>query len=321
MNFSISLKQTIGPITAATFVFATNYSVAQASPSYRADCDPVARNYNTGKIICKNDVLNGNSSYKLFCFLNQQWVNVTHVAVVGNFCSRNVVNRDTLKRCTQFNTNNEKCGTAKGDNAIGKPEIIKPYTGILMNKRPDFEWVKVPGATSYFLEVSGNNLAWSRQTSATALAYPTDQPALVPGEVYRIVTTALAGSRLLSAESMAVTTLSTAEANQVQEQVNNVTQRGFSADEAAYLDLDAIYRSHNLYTETISNLKARVSSGSQDPNLYLVLANRYCQVGLPQLSRQLYDRGMMLAQKQDNPFVIQRIKLALARLTTSSPLE
>ena len=321
MNLDMFFKQIVGPIVVATFAFAVDCSVTQALPSYKASCDPVARNYATGKIICQNDVLNGSSPYKLFCFLNQQWFNVTHVSIIGDFCSQSVVNRDTLKRCTQFNVNNEKCGISKGDNSIGKPELIKPYTGVLLNRRPNFEWVKVPEATSYFLEISGKNVAWSRQTTMTALAYPKEQPALMPGEVYKIVTTALDESKLLSAESMVVTTLSTAEANQIQEQIDAVIKHGFSADEAAYLDLDAIYRSRNLYTETINSLNARVKSGSQDPNLYLILANRYCQVGLPQLSRQLYDRGMILARQQDNPFVIQKIKLALSQLTTSSPLE
>jgi hypothetical protein len=318
----MTIKKIIGPITAATFLSTVNYGLTQAAPSYRTDCEPIARNYKSGKIVCKGDVLDVKAPITLFCFLNQKWMDMTHISVAGNVCEApKTTRRGTIKRCTQFNAGNPSCDVSKGGSSIDKPEIIAPYTGTLIDGRPHFSWAKVPTATSYVIQLSGKGVAWSQETTSTDLTYPSSQPPLRPGEIYQVVTTAFEGATPLESDTTALTMLPSAEIEQVHKQVTFVTHQGFPSDETAYLDLDAIFRGHNLYTETINTLNSRVKQKTQDPNLYRILANRYCQVGLPQFARINYDKGMILAQQQNNQLAVKKIKFAMAGLTTSSPQE
>jgi hypothetical protein len=201
-------KRIISQITAALFLSSLDYGIASASPTYRNDCDPIARNYTSGKIICKGEVSNISGPTRLFCFLNQQWLDLTHLSVVGNVCdSPKITSEETLKRCTQFNQGKPGCRISKGTNSVGKPELIEPYSSTLINGRPDFFWAKTLDARNYLIQVKGKGVSWSKETKSTVLSYPKGQPSLVPGEVYQVTTTALSGSTPLTSDTTTLTVL------------------------------------------------------------------------------------------------------------------
>lgn len=58
--------------------------------------------------------------------------------------------------------------------------------------------------------------------------------------------------------------------------------------------------SYGLLTQSIQVSKARVEAGSQLPEIYITLADRYLEAGLPRQAKPLYQNAIGLAQKVDS---------------------
>ncbi len=76
----------------------------------------------------------------------------------------------------------------RGTNEIAL-QILEPSGSIISETRPRLSWQSVPGATSYRVWIFGD-VSWSTTTTETYLPYPSRQPALRPGNAYRIIVSA-----------------------------------------------------------------------------------------------------------------------------------
>lgn len=321
----MTFKRVFSQLAAATFLSSALANNTNAAPSSKPGCDPLARVYSgnaqisAGEVICKKGSQNKISGpLRLLCFLNHQWVEVTKISLVGKICEYPEGNKkEQHYRCTQYSQ--DDCGgMSKGGNSSNTPEVLVPYSSSLINDRPYFAWAKVVKATEYQVQLNGKGVSWTKIINSTALAYPSEQPSMKSGEVYQLIVTALSGSMPIASESSAFNLLSESEIKQIQGEIQTVKAFHLPADQAASLDLDSIYMARGLLTETINSLNSRVQAGSQDPYLYAVLADRYRQVGLPQLAQSNYDTAIAYARKQGNSFAMSRAIEGIDKLTSSS---
>jgi uncharacterized protein HemY len=78
----------------------------------------------------------------------------------------------------------------------------------------------------------------------------------------------------------------------IQKQPLSPTERG--------LVLAYLYRSYELYGDAINVLEDLVNQGNKEITVYQLLGDTYLEVGLPQLAKNTYQKGLELAIKTQN---------------------
>lgn len=269
--------------------------------------NPVMRVYTAGdsyfpigSLLCEGDRIHlkdNGVKVEALCFLNQNFVQLTSGLITSEKCRKPAANIEN--RCTFQTLKN--CPRTRGD---GEPEnqpiILSPYGNVLLSRTPVFSWHPVPGVTSYKVYLTGYNLDWQFQTNDTKLLYPPDQAELQYGIAYKFTVLALKGEEVINSESSVIYVLPEKQVKDILEKVQKVNALGLPPDEAAYLDLDAVYMSKGLLNETIENMNARIAEGSQNPTLYRVLGDRYLQAWLPQEAKRAYTKAIELSQSSGN---------------------
>jgi uncharacterized protein HemY len=66
------------------------------------------------------------------------------------------------------------------------------------------------------------------------------------------------------------------------------------------LILAYLYRGYGLYSDVIKILEKPVNQGSGEITFYQLLGDTYLDIGLPQLARNTYQKGLELAIKTQN---------------------
>ncbi|MFM7571633.1 MAG: hypothetical protein ACKO4S_00615, partial [Snowella sp.] len=66
------------------------------------------------------------------------------------------------------------------------------------------------------------------------------------------------------------------------------------------LVLAYLYRSYELYGDAINVLEDLVNQGNKEISVYQLLGDTYLEVGLPQLAKNTYQKGLELAIKTQN---------------------
>ena len=209
--------------------------------------------------------------------------------------------------------NRENCsGTNKGPSNENTPGRITPYNNLLLDGRPFLSWHPVFGATSYLVEIHGKNIEWQKEVTGTALAYPTEEVAMQPGNAYKITIIAVNDSSTISSTSESlVNLLPSSEAKQVMKMAQLLNSLSIPKDEKAVFDLDSIYMSKGLLTETIATLEARVKAGSQSPLVHRKLGDRYLEAGLTDRAESEYRSASNFAKKNNNSVELAKAKAGL----------
>ncbi len=265
--------------------------------------------------ICEADEIEVNDNALVICYSNQKFINLqSGLYKAASICTS--PETSTRRRCTPINR--QDCPNRKGpgedDNV---PSIIQPYGHILIENRPLISWSAVAGATSYSVQVRNGDMRWEKEVEGTTLtlAYPEDQPGLLYGTAIRIVVMANKGKEPISYDSLVVHLLREEKVTQINQAVEQIKKLGLSADEAAYLDLDAIYMSKRILNKTIETLEERVAAGSFNPSVYRILGDRYIEAWLPEKAKSAYIKALQLARFQKNS---EEVTLAQERLLALS---
>ncbi|WP_225226312.1 hypothetical protein [Komarekiella delphini-convector] len=110
------------------------------------------------------------------------------------------------------------------------------------------------------------------------------------------------------------------DAKQILDAVKQIKSLKLPPDEAAFLDLDAIFMSRRLLNETIETLKIRKAAGSQNPVLYRTLGDRYVEARLPEEAYREYTIAVQLAQSNGNLDELEKVqeRLKLIQIITNS---
>ena len=134
----------------ASLILCSASSMAQAQPKNDA-CEPIGRILKSsqqnlvGKILCKGDkIISQISGGFVLCYFNPS----------EQQCRpRKQDRKSSLKDCPV--SSRSLCKRIKGGKESGEtPKIITPYGRWLLETRPSFTWLAIPGATKYQLEVA-----------------------------------------------------------------------------------------------------------------------------------------------------------------------
>lgn len=302
-------------------------AVGQPLPVIRSNsrqCEPIGRVLSTGdrrwvvgSLLCQGDRLHSvdGSSIEVLCYLNRKvlWLGSGSVT---NKCAPQA--KQQAQQCTL--TNRSNCPKPKGPREDSNaPALISPYSSAILNTRPNLSWYSVSGANSYTVQVSGADVNWEKEVGNLVLPYPKEQPALQPGNAYKITIIANQGDSSISASSSAVNVIPESEAKQIIATVKHIRSLNLPKDEEAF-DLDTVYMSKNLLNETIDVLKAKVEAGNQNPTLYRVLGDRYLEAGLPDDAKREYTMATKLAKRIDNLAELAKAQAGLKRAKLYSQL-
>lgn len=272
-----------------------------------------------GSPLCPGDQIHpdNGATVIVICYLNRKilYISQNNFSDAANKCVPSQVTEADKYRCTNLKPQN--CPTTlKGpddDNSVPRPRLISPYIsgGRILTTRPSISWRAVPGATSYTIEMEGNNVNWQIQVNNTVLPYPKEQSQLKIGSTYKITVLAYKGNSLISYAPLVISILPEKEQLEIGSLVKQIDELKIPPDEAAVKDLDTIYMSKNLVNESIETLKARVEAGSKNPEIYRVLADRYLEAGLPDKAFSEYTTAIILAKSSNNLKELSKVQFGL----------
>ena len=284
--------------------FFVNGSVASAQHSPNIiRCEPIGRILNTGDLgkkkgssICPKDNLKPKEGQKvkILCYLNRKVLELGEGAVDDSPDKCVKSSSQDLHKCTP--QNQSKCPRTRSQQAKHGPIITYPYGNfILADTSLLLSWQPISKATTYTITLNGKGIDWSEQTSSTKLVYSGESP-IISGNIYKLNIIANENNSPISASSTILIVLSEREAEQIKLNTKKIQNFDLTLDEKAR-DLDTLYGSYNLLTESIRILSQRINSGSNSPNLHRLLGDRYMEAGFPGKAKPLYAKANKLAQK------------------------
>jgi hypothetical protein len=174
--------------------------------------------------------------------------------------------------------------------ASGIPNIISPKKTWLMDDKPTLRWIKVPGAVSYVVRVSGPGVNWNTEVTKTEVVYP-GKPPLKPGEGYLLTVWADNG------ETPARAIFGLLDGNKavhVRAAKERVARQNLN-DEAKALAIAEVYIGQGLIAEATELLEALVAKGTKAAAVYHMLGDLYAQVDWLRRAQSNYLQAVDLA--------------------------
>ncbi len=169
------------------------------------------------------------------------------------------------------------------------PFLLNPRNTAIISTRPTFTWEAMPQTTSYRLTVQfGNGDDWLRETSETTLLYPSDERALMPGEIHIITLEAIGAVTVTDVVEVRV--LDGAAAASLMTSEANIRQEGLDAAAEMYL-LAQLYARSGLTGAAITLLETLIgASGQGSPYVWQQLGDLYASIGLPRQAEASYEQ-------------------------------
>lgn len=302
------VKQATLTLMASLFFWPTS-AISQSQPKNNT-CDPMGRILKSsqqnlvGKLLCSSSngtvpIVPGNSF--VLCYFNPSQEQCRPKKKTRN---------SNLKECPL--PSRSFCNRKKGGSRAEKPRIVTPYGRWLLESRPKFSWFAVDGATRYRLEFgSPRKNLWSKTTTSTFIEYPDEHAPLSPGNRYKVNVIAYKNEVPIVADSSIFRLLKSADAEDLQQMIGLIRSFNLDPDREAYLDLNAAYLSKGVLDESIKVLKARVQAGSDHPEIFTVLAERFIDARLLDEAREKYLKAIKLAKAQNNQVALKRATAGL----------
>jgi hypothetical protein len=274
-------------------------------------CDPIAkvitrgnRNWPYLKELCSNDLISSSKLIEVFCYLNGKIITISN-GTLGEVCS---VSADQLRGCNEKNSGD--CIKIKGPEEEDVPRIITPYGVAILSSRPQISWKTIPVATSYIVQIEGQGVNWSVETKDTYLIYPQDQPALQPGNVYKLNVIAKQADEPKVADSSVFALITQARYEKVRDIIKRLKELNMPQDELA-VDISYVYEAENLLNEAIEELQIRIKAGSQNPKVHRLLGDLYLEVDLPIFAYEAYTNASNLAKKQGDKHELLKAQIGI----------
>lgn len=182
------------------------------------------------------------------------------------------------------------------------PVVISPRKTLLLGTRPDIRWAPIVGAkesTIYKVTLYGDNIrAWTREVAATRLGYPDNEPALMPGQTYKVEVTAEGlSSSLDRSPGLGFTVLTADRARALADEELKRRKLGLSEAQTNFL-VSNLYAARELYSEAIEQLEAQYTS-AKDPAVAKLLGDSYAVIGLSREAETKYLEALDLTPADD----------------------
>lgn len=218
----------------------------------------------------------------------------------------------------------EVCGIRYGNSTIGRtrgpdtnlglfPAVISPRQTLLGNLRPTIRWTPIAGAkegTTYNVTLYGYSMKviWSRDVaSATRLAYPDNEPPLIPGQTYKVVvTTEGLSSQQDHSPGLGFTTFTADQARALADEEITKKQLGLPEMQTRFLVAN-LYAARGLYAEAIEQSEELFTT-MKEPVVAEMLGDLYAAIGLNREAEKRYLEalGMTPASDLDGLGLIQK---------------
>jgi tetratricopeptide (TPR) repeat protein len=198
------------------------------------------------------------------------------------------------------NSNNDTLRPiGKTEAALAKlPYVITPRETDIISDRPQIRWNAVPGVVNYTVKIETDGFSWTNQTNQNKIIYSGDRP-LQPETRYWVTVTTDQGLSSQQETEVGFNVSDEQTKKTVLEAVEKIQKQPLSSTERE-LVLAYLYRSYELYGDAINVLEDLVNQGNKEIIVYQLLGDIYLEVGLPQLAKNTYQKGLELAIKTQN---------------------
>jgi hypothetical protein len=187
----------------------------------------------------------------------------------------------------------------KTEAALAKlPYVITPRETDIISDRPQIRWNAVPGVVNYTVKIETDGFSWTNQTNENKIIYSGDRP-LQPETRYWVTVTTDQGLSSQQDTEVGFNVSDQQTKKTVLDAVEKIQKQPLSPTERE-LVLAYLYRSYELYGDAINVLEDLVNQGSREITVYQLLGDTYLDVGLPQLAKNTYQKGLELAIKTQN---------------------
>jgi hypothetical protein len=192
---------------------------------------------------------------------------------------------------------------ARSNTPTDIPIVISPRRTRLLNPRPTLRWTPIQGVDTYTVSIQADKLIWSSTVQGmTEVPYPADAPALVAGQVYKVVVAG--GGR--SSEDKLVPDLGFSiappdEVNELKAAEGRIKTLGVS-DGAAQFLVAVLYATRkaevrdNFNAEAIERLES-LSTSLVEPAVQRMLGDLYLKVGLLTKAEAHFTQANELSRK------------------------
>ena len=185
----------------------------------------------------------------------------------------------------------------KTEAALAKlPYVITPRETDIISDRPQIRWNAVRGVVNYTVKIDDIN--WEKKTDKTEIIYDGDRP-LQPETRYWVTVTTDQGLSSQQDTEVGFNVSDEQTKKIILDAVEKIQKQPLSPTERG-LVLAYLYRSYELYGDAINVLEDLVNQGNKEITVYQLLGDTYLEVGLPQLAKNTYQKGLELAIKTQN---------------------
>jgi tetratricopeptide (TPR) repeat protein len=187
----------------------------------------------------------------------------------------------------------------KTEAALAKlPYVITPRETDIISDRPQIRWNAVPGVVNYTVKIETDGFSWTNQTNENKIIYLGDRPLQAETRYWVTVTT----DQGLSSQQETEVGFNVSDEQTkktVLEAVEKIQKQPLSPTEKELI-LAYLYRGYKLYDNAINVLEELVNQDSSEVTVYQLLGENYLEIGLPQLAKNTYQKGLELAIKTKN---------------------
>lgn len=200
---------------------------------------------------------------------------------------------------------------------VNLPYVISPRNTALLDSDNLFiQWNPSPGAAHYHIEIEGQDVNWTTQTNQTVAVF-TGGKTLKHDYRYTIKITA--DNNRSSTVGFAV--LPPEEVTRVRNQVDKITSLSLDPDIEA-IGLAHTYKefkhsnidrhSFPLYQSALEVLEERIKGGTNNSQVYLLQADLYLAIGLPNIAQERYQTALSISEStnQDQRQTLSHLGLA-----------
>lgn len=234
--------------------------------------------------------------------------------VCGDGKKRNLAPGPQGSPCTRPCTP-EVCGIRYDGSTIGAtrgpdtdkgtfPVVISPRKTLVGNLRPTIRWTPVAGSTEktaykVALYTDGMKAIWTRDVVAqTRLAYPDNEPPLVPGQTYKVVVTSEGlSSQQDPSPGLGFTTLMADQARALADEELKREKLELPEPQTRFL-ISNLYAARELYSEAIEQLEELYRT-MNEPAVATALGDLYATIGLNREAEKRYLEALRLTPAND----------------------
>ena len=192
-----------------------------------------------------------------------------------------------------------------GATESSRPYMLTPWSGQVLTPTPQLEWHSSGCSTEPYQITLQQRQAgewtdvWSMLNQQSSMAYPSDQPALEPGKLYRFQVTR--GESLPAEEETGIFSLmSQTERESVQQEMAEINSLDIDSMAKTLILVEDIYPRYKLFAQGIDDLRSLINTDPDNAIIHRLLGDYYTRSGLAKPAEESYLTAIKLAVESEN---------------------